>query len=71
MVYGIKIELNGLLLFLGVGLVYLVLRLDHLQNRMLIGSQPSKQLNESMIFALVHCMLNILQHLAEVGLLYR
>jgi len=70
MVDGIEIELNGLLLFLGVSLVYLVLRLDHLQNGVLIGSQPSKQLNESMIFALMHSVLNILQHLAKVGLLH-
>jgi hypothetical protein len=70
MVDGIEIELNGLLLFLGVSLVYLVLRLDHLQNGVLIGPQPSEQLNESMIFALVHSVLNILQHLGKVGLLY-
>lgn len=70
MVYCIKIELYGLLLFLGVGLVYLVLGLDYLQNGMLIGSQPSQQLHESMVIALMHCLLNVLQHLAEVGLLH-
>jgi hypothetical protein len=68
-VYCIEIELDWFLLFLRIRLVYLVLGLDYLQNRMLACSQPSQQLDIRMILALVHCLLNILQHSAEVRLL--
>lgn len=56
----VEVELNRLLLFLGVGLVYFVLGLDYLQNGMLIGPQPPKQLHECVVFALVDGVLNIL-----------
>lgn len=68
MIDGIEVELDGFLLFLGVGLVDLVLGLDHLQNGVFLETKILDQLHVGMIVAMQTGLLYALVEPLEVRL---
>lgn len=68
MVDGVKVEFDGFLLFLGVGLVYLVLRLDHLKDGVLLETKVFDELDVGMIIAVETGFLDAMVESLEVRL---
>lgn len=68
MVHRVQVQLHWLLLFLGVALEHVSLRLDHLQDRLLFAPQPRQQGDVGVLLCVVADVQDVVVDAAEVGL---